>query len=164
MTTTILQRPIINDMNNAISNSRMGMPIKDITSDGASTFEMNRKLFSRTYTTPATTIPNPGVAKVERNALGLSNNQAVITGPAVPIQKKWIGGNRDASQITKNRRVQQSGKTMANLQNQPISFVNDRDPNVIRQAITRVRGGGAANVPKARAGVNTNLPVFPNTR
>lgn len=163
MTTTILQRPIINDMNNAISKSRMGMPIKDITSDGASTFEMNRKLFSRTYM-PTTTILNPGVAKVERNALGLSNNQAVITGPAVPIQKKWIGGNRDASQITKNRRVQQSGKTMANLQNQPISFVNDRDPNVIRQAITRVRGGGAANVPKARAGINTKLPVFPNTR
>lgn len=159
----LIKKPIIRDINNSVTNARMGMPMKDITSDNTASFELNRKLFLKSYINPATNPNTPGVAKIEREALGLNGNKSVITGPAVAIQKKWIGGNRDASQITRNRRVNQSGQVMANLQNKPISFVSDRDYNVTRHALSRVRGGGAANVPKARANISNTAKVFPST-
>jgi hypothetical protein len=155
--------PILNDINNAQSKARMAMPIKDLTSDGAASFEMNRKLFVKSYINPTTNPNTPGNAKIERNALGLNSQQAVIIGPAVALQKKWIGGNRDASQTAMRRRVQQSGRVMANVNNQPVSFVSDNDNNVTRHALARVRGGGAANVPTARATISISNKVFPAT-
>jgi len=139
------------------------MPIKDLTSDGAASFEMNRKLFVKSYINPATNPNAAGNAKIERTALGLNNQQVVIIGPAVALQKKWIGGNRDASQTAMRRRVQQSGRVMANVNNQPVSFVSDKDNNVTRHALSRVRGGGAANVPTARANISISNKVFPAT-
>lgn len=159
---SLLNKPILNDINNGISTARMGMPMKDSTSDGTASFELNRKLFSRSYINPATQNNTPGPAIIERSALGLNVNQSIITGPATVMQKKWIGGNRDASQITRNRRVNQFGKVMANLNNQPVSFVSDKDNNTTRHALSRVRGGGAANVPKARANISLTASVFPN--
>ena len=158
----LVNKPILNDMNNAISTAQMGMPMKDLTSDGGSSFGMNRKLFTRTFISPIIKPNISGVAIIERNALGLSGKQVIITGPAMPAQKKWIGGNRDASQITTNRRVIQTGKVMANLNNQPTSFVSDIDRNTTRHALSRVRGGGAANVPKARSRISLTANVFPN--
>lgn len=156
--------PILNDINNAQSKAKMAMPIKDLTSDGAASFEMNRKLFVKSYIDPATNPNTAGNAKIERNALGLNSQQAVIIGPAVALQKKWIGGNRDASQTAMRRRVQQSGRVLANVNNQPVSFVSDKDNNVTRQALSRVRGGGAANVPTAAAHINSKQnKVFPAT-
>ena len=156
--------PILNDINNANSTARMAMPMKDITSDGAASFEMNRKLFIKSYINPLTNPNKAGNAIIERNALGLSGHQAVISGPAVALQKKWIGGNRDASQTASRRRVQQSGRVMANVNNQPVSFVSDKDNNVTRHALSRVRGGGAANVPRVVAHINGKQNrVFPAT-
>ena len=159
---SLLNKPILNDINNGISTARMGMPMKDITSDGSASFGLNRKLFTRTFITPITKPNVSGIAIIERNALGLSGKQVIITGPASAVQKKWIGGNRDASQITTNRRVIQSGKVMANVNNQPTSFVTDNDRNTTRHALSRVRGGGAANVPKAKARISSTANVFPN--
>jgi hypothetical protein len=160
---TPIKTPILRDINNSVTKSKMGMPMKDITSDNTSTFELNRKIFLKSYINSATDSNTPGVAKIERDSLGLSANQIVITGPAVKSQKKWMNKNRDASNVTANRRIYQSGRTMANLQNQSISFVSDKDYNVTRHALSRVRGGGAANVPKARATISKNAKVFPAT-
>jgi len=156
--------PILNDINNAKSTARMAMPIKDITSDGTASFELNRKLFIKSYINPLTNPNTAGNATIGRSALGLNSNQVVINGPAVAQQKKWIGGNRDASQTAMRRRVQQSGKVIANVNKQPVSFVSDKDNNVTRQALSRVRGGGAANVPRASAHMNNKQNrVFPTT-
>jgi len=63
------------------------------------------------------------------------------------LNKKWIGGNRDASQVARNRRVNAIGNGSFNANNQPFSFKTNRDVNVTRDALTRVRGGGST-VPK----------------
>lgn len=147
----VLQKPVLRDINNSRLQTRMAMPKKDLTSDGTASFELNRKLFIKSYVYPDTNNYNSTTAKIEREALGLNGQQASIMGAANKLQKKWIGGNRDASSITKARRIKESGKVISNLQNNPISFVKGNDMNLIAHAKARVRGGGAANVPKAVA-------------
>jgi hypothetical protein len=88
---------------------------------------------------------------MQRETLGLSNNQVIIDGPKTFYQKKWIGGNRDASQVAKNRRVNASGAVMENVNNAPTSFKDIVDTNTARDALRRVRGGGAASVPQISA-------------
>lgn len=63
------------------------------------------------------------------------------------LQKKWIGGNRDSSEIARRRRVNAVGAGSFNTANQPFSFKTNRDVNVTFDALTRVRAGGS-NVPK----------------
>lgn len=151
----VLQKPVLRDINNSLLKTRMAMPKKDLTSDGTASFELNRKLFIKSYAYPDTNNYNPTTAKIEREALGLNGQQASIMGPANKLQKKWIGGNRDASSITRARRIKETGKIVSNLQNQPLSFVKNNDMNLINRAIVRVKSGGAANVPKAIAQVRT---------
>jgi hypothetical protein len=140
------------EINNGISNVKMGMPMKDLTSDNNATFEMNRILFQKAYIPPNNfAIRQQGKSVIERESLGLSNNQVVIDGPKTFYQKKWIGGNRDASQVAKNRRVNATGAVMANVNNRPTSFKDISDTNTAREALRRVRGGGAANVPQISA-------------
>jgi len=140
------------EINNGISNVKMGMPMKDLTSDNNATFEMNRRLFQKAYIPPNNfAIKQEGKTVMQRETLGLSNNQVIIDGQKTFYQKKWIGGNRDASQVAKNRRVNASGAVMANVNNAPTSFKDIVDTNTAREALRRVRGGGAANVPQISA-------------
>ena len=139
----------LTEINNGIIKATNAMPMKDLTSDGDSTFEMNRKLFNRAY------VPPPdysniqiGTMVIQRKALGLNNHQVVIDGGHSVYQKKWIGGNRDASQVTTNRRVNTSGKIMANVAGLPVAFKNVTDNNTAREALIRTRGSGSRVPPK----------------
>jgi hypothetical protein len=155
-----LGMPVYRIMNNGILKSKNAMPFKDITSDGDASFRLNRKLYQKTavVTSSKTTI-TIGRMVIQRNALGLANQQSVISGPATPLQKRWIGGNHDASQIVKNRRVNAIGQTDFNVSGKPFSFKTVVDNNTQRQARHRMRNGGSA-VPAQKIHKYVNAPVF----
>jgi hypothetical protein len=120
----ISMQPIIQDINNAILTGTMAMPMKDLTSDGSSRFSMGRKDFIRGY------IPS----------------QPSFTAANNPL-KKWIGGNRDASQFTNSRRMNSIGNGSVNASGKAIAFTAPHEINVVRDALIRTRAGGAV-VPK----------------
>jgi hypothetical protein len=155
-----LGMPVYRTMNNGILKSKNAMPFKDITSDGDASFRLNRKMYQKTaVATPIKNTITIGKMVIQRNALGLANHQAVISGPATPLQKRWIGGNHDASQIVKNRRVNAIGKSDFNVSGKPLSFKNVVDNNTQRQARHRVRHIGSV-VPAQKIHKYVNAPVF----
>lgn len=127
-----LNRPIINTLNNGKLSGVRAMPQKDSTSDNHSTFELNRALYSRT----------------------LPNNPAsnYMNG------KKWYG-NRDASQVTTNRRITEVGVGSLNASNEDMSFETHNNFNTTKEALRRVRAGGA--VAPAKKGANRNNAPVP---
>jgi hypothetical protein len=108
---------VITEINNGTLSSLKAMPQKDITSDGTSTFAMSRKNYYETQTTP----PSNDVLK----------------------QKKFIGGNRDASSVVARRRATEVGVGTMNSGGQPMSFTTTRDINVTNNALRHVRAGGS---------------------
>lgn len=113
----------IQTINNGALKSRHAMPQKDTTTDGTSGFEMSRAIYKNDFA-----------------------NIRAIPKMQQP-DKKWIGGNRDASQITANRRTFSVGKGTLNSANTPLSFTTFKDVNVINDAKRRCRSGGCV-VPK----------------
>ena len=109
------------EINNGTLSTLKAMPQKDITSDGTSSFAMGRKNYYETYAPVATN--------------------------AVWKQKKFIGGNRDASSVVARRRTVEIGVGTMNAAAQAMSFTTVRDINVGNNALRRVRAGGAY-VPK----------------
>jgi len=130
-----LNRPIINILNNGQLSGVRAMPQKDSTSDSQSTFEMNRAVYSRT----------------------LPTNPAPITSNYMN-GKKWYG-NRDASQVTANRRTTEVGIGSLNASNKPMSFETHHNFNTTNDALRRVRAGGA--VAPAKKGANRNNAPVP---
>ena len=131
------------DINNGALKFVNAMPQKDITSDGQSTFEMGRRVYTKT-------------------------NQPYQT-QNVLNTKKWVGGNRDSSSITTNRRNSTIGKSSINTNtNQLISFTTYKDVNTVNDARTRVRAGGAVVPPKVRASkhptVNYSVTAIPSIK
>lgn len=121
---------IINNNNNKLSFSK-GVPMKDSTSDGSSSFEMGRKLYTNMFS-------------------GLQTNNQVSN------QKKWYGGsNNDASSITERKRYREIGKGSINLDKnnipQTISFCNNNDVNLINRRKMFTRSGGSIVPPKCRS-------------
>ena len=112
--------PILTELNNGTLNASNAMPFKDSTSDGTTSFTIARRSF---------------VSSVSVNSVPLNT------------QKKWIGGNRDSSEISRRSRVNAIGAGSFNTENQPISFKTNRDVNVTNDALVRVRAGGST-VPK----------------
>ena len=110
--------PVLKESNNGILNSIKAMPFKDITSDGNSSFAMSRKDYTKTI-------------------------QPIPTPNSVLLHKKWFG-NKDASQVTANRRINEVGNGSLNAKNIAMSFKNIVDNNTQRQALTRVRNAGSA--------------------
>jgi hypothetical protein len=110
-------------VNNAVLSGEKAMPMKDLTSDGTADFSLSRLAYT---------------------------NALVVPTVSETLQKKWIGGNRDASQIVANRRVNSVG-TSVNLSGRIVSFVGNNNRNTVDQALTRVRGGGAVVPPKVAA-------------
>lgn len=110
--------PVLTEINNGILKSIKAMPFKDITSDGNSSFAMSRRDYAKTIQTTPTT-------------------------NAVLLHKKWFG-NKDASQVTANRRINEVGNGSLNSNNTSMSFKNIVDNNTQRQALTRVRNAGSA--------------------
>jgi len=123
----------LNDINNGALNGIKAMPQKDSTSDSDSTFAMGRQKFVNTYSTDTLTIPQQN-------------------------QKKWIGGNRDASQVAVNRKNTQIGTGSLNASVNLMSFTTYKDINTVNNALTRVRAGGYMVPPKVRANLN-NAPT-----
>ena len=121
-----------NNLNNGALRATKAMPQKDINSDNNSTFELGRLIYARTL---------PDLA---------NKNQA-------QTQKKWLG-NRDASQVTTNRRNTQIGATSLNANHNLMSFTTYTDVNTVNNALTRVRAGGAVAPPKKAANRN-NAPT-----
>ena len=111
------------EINNGTLSSLKAMPQKDSTSDGTSSFAMGRKNYYETLATP----PTNEVLK----------------------QKKFIGGNRDASSVVARRKAVEIGVGTMNAGTQPLSFTTVKDINVTNNALRRVRAGGAY-VPPAK--------------
>ena len=134
-------RPILTELNNGIINAKNAMPLKDLNSDNAGSFELNRKLFNKAYQPPINYKSAPiGRSFFQRRAPAIEHG-FIVDGPKSVQQKKWIGGNRDASQITTNRRRKTTGQIVT--YSGPQSFTNSRI-----DALARVRGGGACVPPK----------------
>jgi len=119
-------------INNGALIGQKAMPQKDITSDGEASFALGRQMYIHTFPTTQATVQQK-------------------------YQKKWYG-NRDASQVTTNRRVNEIGAGSLNANKQLFSFTTYKDVNTVSDALTRVRSGGAVAPPKKIAKRN-NAPT-----
>ena len=155
-------RPILTQLNNGIINAPNAMPLKNLTSNNEQSFEIDRKLFRKAYVPrPNFLIPQISKSVVQRNAPGIQHG-FIIDGPKTSFQKKWIGGNRDASKVTMSQRMKSTG--IINSKTGPQSFNSTSDNNVRIDALTRVRGGGSIVPPKVSGRIiNYNLPISPTT-
>lgn len=126
----------LQDINNGTLNAIKSMPVKDSTSDGTSTFSMDRNVYVQTLPSVTPT--------VKQN-----------------IEKKWFK-NRDASEVIRNRRINEVGVGSLNSANTQQSFTTHRVVNTVNDALRRVRAGGASAPPKKNA-LRTNgpTPAFP---
>jgi len=124
----------IQNINNGALQSRNAMPQKDSTSDGQSSFEMARKTYLKT------------------NGLLVP---PVSSNPVV-AGKQWYG-NRDASQVTANRRNVQVGKGSMNPTDTLLSFTTYKVVNTTNDALRRVRAGGAVAPPKKAASTHNAI-------
>jgi hypothetical protein len=129
----ISMKPIRNDINNAVLTAPRAMPMKDSTSDGTSTFAMGRRDF--------------------RMSLVADTNVR-----SQNLQKKWIGGNRDASQIIDKRRINGQASSL-NSKGKKTAFTTKNDPNTVRDALVRTRHVGSS-VPAKCIHKYQNPPVF----
>lgn len=143
----ISQQPILEQLNNGILSSKNAMPLKDLTSDNADSFAMNRSIFQKSYIKPIDlSIPQVTHTMVQRQSPGIQHGFN-IQGTATVNQKKWIGGNRDSSQITKNRRVQTTGQIFSTTGPQSFKTISIND-NLRTSALARLRSSGSRVPPK----------------
>jgi len=159
--------PILNESNNGILNSQKAMPQKSLTSANDSDFSINRRAYVESHL--ANTVPlvkndqhnmtQGTVNNVQFGNRGFSNINHNFTGQASTVQKKWIGGNRDASNIISKRRINSVGNGSLNAAAVPMSFNTVKDPNTERQAYHRVRSGGST-VPAKCTHKYPNAPIF----
>jgi hypothetical protein len=143
--------PTINQLNNGILSSTKAMPLKDITSDNESTFSRDRNVFIKSFQRPNDfSISQTTRSFFQRRSPAIQHG-FIIDGPKSATQKKWIGGSRDSSTATSNRRIKSTGKIVLTSGEQ--SFTNPSDNNPRIEALARVRGGGYRVPPKV-----TNRP------
>jgi hypothetical protein len=158
-TLTTLHRPVINNINNGELKAIHAMPQKDSTSDGDSTFEMSRSVYSRTLPTNPMTKPTVHNSYNWHARRNITQITSIPTGASSNYMngKKWYG-NRDASQVTTNRRTTEVGVGSLNASNKPMGFTTHREINTTSDALRRVRAGGA--VAPAKKGANRhNAPT-----
>lgn len=142
-------------INNGALSAIKAMPLKDKTSDNTSSFELSRKIYENTYTTALTN--DQVLSAIKPSYYGMNGvRPTVFDGTTAPIQKKWMGStNRDASQITANRRTNSVGKGSLNYNTTDytptLSFTNGNDRNLLNRTLRRVRGGGYVAPPKKAA-------------
>ena len=134
----IPETPIINNINNGILSSRRAMPLKGISSDNAHSFAKGRMVFSRTHESKPTT---------EKGILQDSKN-------------KLIGvANRDASQVARNRRVNNIANGTLNASQKKMAFTNGNEVNTVRTTLHKTRSGGA-RVPAKVFHKYNGVPTF----
>jgi hypothetical protein len=105
--------PTRDNLNNGTLSFPKSMPQKDLTSDGGSTNMMGRRVYEE-----------------------ISNGGHSI---AVDKQKKFIGGNRDASAVVARRRANNFKGIQSATAN---SYTTVRDINDTSSALRRVRAAG----------------------
>ena len=146
------------EINNKILAAPKAMPLKNITSDNTGDFELGRASFAKSYFPPlkADYVKNvqkslaPLVPEQPTNYnlwAGNFNDMSSPIGPKNVVIKKWTA-NRDASDITRNRRVNSIGNGSLNANGKPMAFNTSHDNNTERQAIVRARAGGASTPKK----------------
>lgn len=149
--------PIINDLNNNRASGYRPMPIKDITSDGTSTFAMGRQVFARSYVENPSTALKPPVIGIEGY---LSKNRilpTVFDSTHTAQQKKWIGGIRDSSQRTATLASTAVGVSLNQSQG-PYSYTSYTETNTVRNAKIRTRCGGSVAPIKCNYRVVGGIP------
>ncbi len=109
-------KPILTQINNGTLTGMKAMPQKDSTSDGTSNFAQDRHVYAESLTSYTA---------------------------AQWKQKKFIGGNRDASSVASRRRTNEVGNGSLNASGNQLSFTTTRDINVTNNALRKVRAGGA---------------------
>jgi hypothetical protein len=124
----------LSNLNNGRLSGVKSMPAKDFTSGSDGSFAADRKAYA--------------------NELAIQNpNQQQY------IQKKWIGGNRDASDIAYKRRIAAVGSSL-NPTGGAFSFTSKVEKNTRIEALNRCRNKGNCVPPKVRASTNrTNVPT-----
>lgn len=143
----ISQQPILEQLNNGILSFPKAMPLKDLTSDNADSFAMNRSIFQKSYIKPMDlSIPQVTQTMVQRQSPGIQHGFN-IQGTATVNQKKWIGGNRDSSQITRNRRIKTTGQNLSTTGPQSFKNISINDNSRV-SALARMRGSGSRVPPK----------------
>jgi hypothetical protein len=120
--------------NNGTLRSIKAMPQKDSTSDGTTTFSLNRHIYMETFQTS-------NITNTQKN------------------KKKWYG-NHDASQVIANRRADQIANGTLNSDGNAISFTTVTDRNVERQALHRMRSSGSAVPSKVTNKNIINASIF----
>jgi len=144
-------KPVINQLNNGVLTSTNAMPLKNTTSDNGESFAIDRALFEKAYQPPFNyALKQTTKSFFQRRAPGITHG-FVVDGPKSANQKKWIGGNRDSSNATMNRRIKSTGGSVTTSGEK--SFNSPRDNNPRIAALTRVRGGGSC-VPAKVSGRN----------
>jgi len=116
---------MIQNINNSTLTGTKAMPLKDLTSNNESQFQLARHTYSESLiVTPLTE----------------SEKQ----------QKKWFG-NRDASGVIARRKSNNVGVGSFNPSGESYSMTSYNDTNTANAAIRRVRSGGAVAPPKKAA-------------
>jgi hypothetical protein len=127
------------------------MPLKNTTSDNGESFAIDRALFEKAYQPPLNyALKQTTKSFFQRRAPGITHG-FVVDGPKSANQKKWIGGNRDSSNATMNRRIKSTGGSITTSGEK--SFNSPRDNNPRIEALTRARGSGSC-VPAKVSGRN----------
>jgi hypothetical protein len=124
----------LNNLNNGRLNGVKAMPAKDLNSDSNSSFASDRKAYA--------------------NLLDVNTSKP---NPKQILQKKWIGGSRDASDVSYRRRVAAAGSSL-NPSGGAFSFTSKTEKNTRIDALNRCRNQGKCVPPKVRASPHyTNL-------
>ena len=97
-------QPIRTEINNGVLSSTNAMPLKNLTSDNTQSFSNNRQLFQNAYQPPVNYSLRQTTRSFFQRSTGALPHGYVVDGPKSVFQKKWIGGNRDASQTAMRRR------------------------------------------------------------
>ena len=110
-------------LNNSISRSRSGMPLKDLTGDNTSYFSMDRKKYVRT----------------KDNLINNTNSSSIKQ------QKKWYGSNNNSAISINNyykRRVN-FPSSVFNIDQKTMSHTNNYDVNYVQRSVRQRRSGGS---------------------
>jgi len=121
-------------LNNGVLSARKSMPMKNVTSDGDSSFAMDRRVYMRTMP---------------------------MEEYKTPLKKKWYGASsvRDSSVVLEKRVKNEVGVGSLNRLGESMSFNTVQEGNVVREALVRVRNIGSC-APAKKTHKYANAPVF----
>lgn len=114
-----------NNENNGRLRGVKVMPLKDLSSDADGSFSADRQAYA--------------------NLMSATANIS----PAQILTKKWVGGNRDASDISAKRRIFAAGSSM-NPGGGAFAFTSKTEKNTRIDALNRCRNQGNCVPPKVR--------------